>query len=72
MNGGLSTFLAFVLLGFSNSYVFSTFFKVSTYNYIGLNLSVFQTKIRHPKFSTYITYSSSTDVFYGGLFWLIS
>ena len=33
MNGGLSTFLAFVLLGFSNSYVFSTFFKVGTYNW---------------------------------------
>jgi hypothetical protein len=28
MNGGLSTFLAFALLGFSNSYVFSTFFKM--------------------------------------------
>lgn len=27
-NGGLSTFLAFVLLGFSQAYVFMTFFKV--------------------------------------------
>jgi len=27
-NGGLSTFLAFVLLGFSQAYVFTTFFKV--------------------------------------------
>lgn len=29
-NGGLSTFLAFVLLGASNSHVFTTFFKVQT------------------------------------------
>jgi len=28
-NGGFSTFLAIVLLAFSNSYVFKTFFKVS-------------------------------------------
>ena len=28
-NGGFSTFLAVVLLAFSNSYVFKTFFKVS-------------------------------------------
>lgn len=28
-NGGLSTFLAFVLLGVSKAYLFSTFFKVS-------------------------------------------
>merc|ERR1712141_225267 len=28
LNGGLSTFLAFVLLAFSNSYVFLTFFKM--------------------------------------------
>ena len=28
-NGGLSTFLAVVLLAFSNSYVFKSFFKVS-------------------------------------------
>lgn len=28
LNGGLSTFLAFVLLGFSQAYVFTTFFKV--------------------------------------------
>lgn len=27
-NGGLSTFLAFVLLGFSQAYVFIAFFKV--------------------------------------------
>lgn len=27
-NGGLSTFLAFVLVGFSQAYVFITFFKV--------------------------------------------
>lgn len=29
-NGGFSTFLAFVLLGFSNSYIFTTFFKLFT------------------------------------------
>lgn len=29
-NGGLSTFLAFVLLGFSSSYLFTTFFKLFT------------------------------------------
>ncbi|KAK3931008.1 Patched domain-containing protein 3 [Frankliniella fusca] len=29
-NGGLSTFLAFVLLGFSNAYIFTTFFKLFT------------------------------------------
>jgi hypothetical protein len=28
-NGGLSTFLAFILVAFSDSYVFITFFKVS-------------------------------------------
>jgi len=28
-NGGLSTFLAFVLLGGSDSYLFLTFFKVN-------------------------------------------
>jgi len=28
LNGGLSTFIAFVLLGFSKAYVFMTFFKV--------------------------------------------
>ena len=28
-NGGFSTFLAIVLLAFSNSYVFKTFFKVN-------------------------------------------
>jgi hypothetical protein len=28
-NGGLSTFLAFVLLGGSDSYLFTTFFKVN-------------------------------------------
>ena len=27
-NGGLSTFLAFILVAFSDSYVFQTFFKV--------------------------------------------
>ena len=32
LNGGLSTFLAFILLAFSNSYVFLTFFKVSFWN----------------------------------------
>ena len=37
LNGGLSTFLAFVLLAFSNSYVFLTFFKVL--------LTVFWTKV---------------------------
>ena len=29
LNGGLSTFLAFVLLGGSDSYLFLTFFKVN-------------------------------------------
>lgn len=29
-NGGLSTFLAFVLLGFSDAYIFTTFFKLFT------------------------------------------
>ena len=29
-NGGFSTFLAFSLVAFSNSYVFLTFFKVKT------------------------------------------
>jgi len=29
INGGFSTFLAFILLATSNSYVFITFFKVS-------------------------------------------
>ncbi|XP_034243315.1 NPC intracellular cholesterol transporter 1-like isoform X2 [Thrips palmi] len=29
-NGGFSTFLAFVLLGFSSSYIFTTFFKLFT------------------------------------------
>lgn len=28
LNGGLSTFFAFVLLGFSQAYVFMTFFRV--------------------------------------------
>lgn len=28
LNGGLSTFLAFVLLGFSQAYVFKAFFRV--------------------------------------------
>lgn len=28
LNGGLSTFLAFVLLGFSRAYVFMAFFRV--------------------------------------------
>ncbi|XP_012234648.2 patched domain-containing protein 3 [Linepithema humile] len=30
LNGGLSTFLAFVLLGFSRAYLFTTFFKLFT------------------------------------------
>lgn len=34
-SGGFSTFLAFVLLAGSNSYVFTTFFKVSTIVTIG-------------------------------------
>ena len=29
LNGGVSTFLAMVLLAFSNSYVFTVFFKVT-------------------------------------------
>jgi hypothetical protein len=32
-NGGLSTFLAFVLLGGSDSYLFFTFFKVNVTAY---------------------------------------
>jgi hypothetical protein len=32
-NGGLSTFLAFVLLGGSDSYLFITFFKVNINGY---------------------------------------
>lgn len=28
-NGGVSTFLAFIVVAFSKSYVFTTFFKVS-------------------------------------------
>jgi hypothetical protein len=32
-NGGLSTFLAFVLLGGSDSYLFTTFFKVNVIAY---------------------------------------
>lgn len=32
-NGGLSTFLAFVLLGGSDSYLFFTFFKVNVTTY---------------------------------------
>ena len=31
-NGGFSTFLAFVLLSISSSYIFSSFFKVGTNN----------------------------------------
>jgi len=38
LNGGLSTFLAFVLLGFSQAYVFMAFFRV--YNLILQNLKV--------------------------------
>ncbi len=33
-NGGLSTFLAFILVAFSDSYVFLTFFKVSSVLYL--------------------------------------
>ena len=32
VNGGITTFLALLLLGFSQSHVFVTFFKVSYYN----------------------------------------
>jgi len=38
LNGGLSTFLAFVLLGFSQAYVFMAFFRV--YNLILRNLRI--------------------------------
>ena len=31
LNGGFSTFLAFILLAASNSYIFTTFFKVEYY-----------------------------------------
>ena len=31
-NGGFSTFLAFLLMAFSDSYVFLTFFKVSLFS----------------------------------------
>ena len=33
-NGGISTLLAFVLVAFSNSYVYLTFFKVLPYNFV--------------------------------------
>ena len=32
-NGGFSTFLAFILVAFSDSYVFTTFFKVISSNF---------------------------------------
>ena len=36
-NGGFSTFLAFILVAFSDSYVFTTFFKVISPNFGTIN-----------------------------------
>jgi len=36
VNGGVTTFLALFLLGFSQSHVFVTFFKVKTINNFGI------------------------------------
>jgi Niemann-Pick C1 protein len=38
-NGGLSTFLAFILVAFSDSYVFQTFFKASQPFLVAYNLA---------------------------------
>ena len=40
-NGGLSTFLAFVLLGSSDAYLFNTFFNVFFENFISFFIKNF-------------------------------
>lgn len=62
-NGGLSTFLAFVLLGSSEAYIFNTFFKVFL-----KNLSIFINKILLANFIRIVPFQLFTCVVIFGLF----